>query len=49
MNIVTYASPIAIKPVHKYALGLYVETLSWQNVKETRHCVLQVRAEVAAR
>ncbi|GBF94208.1 hypothetical protein Rsub_06478 [Raphidocelis subcapitata] len=42
LNIVTYASPIAIKPARKYALGLYVGTLSWQNVRDTGRCVLQI-------
>lgn len=42
MNIVTYACPIAIKPKRKMVLGLYVGTLSWQNVKETGEGVLQV-------
>lgn len=28
----------------KYALGLYVQSLSYQNVKETGRAVLQVRA-----
>ncbi|KAI8470247.1 MAG: hypothetical protein J3K34DRAFT_421063 [Monoraphidium minutum] len=42
LNIVTYASPVAIAPVRKYAVGLYVGTLSWQNVKETGHCALQI-------
>jgi hypothetical protein len=43
LNIVTYASPIAIKPARKYVLGLYVETLSWRNVRDTGRCALQVR------
>lgn len=49
MNIVTYASPIAIKPARKYVVGLYVETLSWRNVKETGRCVLQARRGEAGR
>jgi hypothetical protein len=44
LNIVTYASPIAIKPARKYAVGLYAGTLSWQNVRATGRGVLQVRA-----
>ena len=42
LNIVTYASPIAIQPVRKYALGLYVGTQSWQNVRATGRAALQV-------
>jgi len=47
LNIVTYASPIAIKPVRKYVVGLYVDTLSWQNVRATGRAVLQVGAPAA--
>lgn len=42
MNIVTYASPIAIQPQRKYALGLYIGTLSWENMHQTHKGVLQV-------
>lgn len=41
MNLVTYASPVSLKPRH-YAVGLYVNTLSWENCLGTRHAVLQV-------
>lgn len=41
MNLVTYASPISLKPRH-YALGLYLGTLSWQNMLATKTGVLQV-------
>ncbi|KIZ02069.1 hypothetical protein MNEG_5894 [Monoraphidium neglectum] len=40
MNIVTYASPIAIKPARKYVVGLYVETLSWRNILQQSHSPL---------
>lgn len=43
LNVITYASPIALRPVRKYALGLYIETLTYANVKATGRCVLQVR------
>jgi hypothetical protein len=42
MNMITYASPIALRPQRKYALGLYVQSLSYQNVKDTGRAVLQV-------
>eukprot|EP00877_Chromochloris_zofingiensis_P004067 jgi/Chrzof1/13661/Cz08g07050.t1 len=42
MNIVTYASPIAIQPQRKYALGLYIGTLSWENMHQTHKGVLQI-------
>ncbi|PRW58673.1 flavin reductase [Chlorella sorokiniana] len=44
MNLVTYASPISLKPRH-YALGLYLNTLSWQNMLATRTGVLQILGE----
>lgn len=45
MNMITYASPIALRPQRKYALGLYVQSLTYQNMKETGRAVLQVRVE----
>jgi flavin reductase (DIM6/NTAB) family NADH-FMN oxidoreductase RutF len=42
MNIVTYCSAVAISPVRKYAIGLYVGTLSWENFKRSGVGVLQV-------
>lgn len=42
MNIVTYASPVAIQPTRCYAVALYRDTLSWENMKKTRHGVLQI-------
>jgi hypothetical protein len=42
--MITYASPIALRPQRKYALGLYVQSMSYQNVKETGRAVLQVRS-----
>lgn len=43
MNLVTYASPISLKP-RQYALGLYLNTLSWENMLATRTGLLQVGA-----
>jgi len=42
MNMITYASPIALRPQRKYALGLYVQSLTYQNIKESGRAVLQV-------
>ena len=42
MNLLTYASAVAIAPVRCYALGLFVGTVSWQNMKETGKGVMQV-------
>lgn len=47
MNMITYASPIALRPQRKYALGLYIQSMSWQNVRETGRGVLQVGVRVA--
>ncbi|EFN59513.1 hypothetical protein CHLNCDRAFT_50078 [Chlorella variabilis] len=44
MNLVTYASPISLKP-RQYALGLYLNTLSWENMLATRTGLLQVLGE----
>jgi len=48
MNMITYASPIALRPQRKYALGLYIQSMSYQNVKETGRGVLQVIAATPA-
>ena len=42
MNITTYCSAVGIKPVRRYALGLYVGTLSRENFKATGAGVLQI-------
>ncbi|KAG2482795.1 hypothetical protein HYH03_018285 [Edaphochlamys debaryana] len=41
MNLVTYASPVAIKP-RMYAIGLYLGTLSHENFRHHKRGVLQV-------
>ena len=42
-NILTYASPVSITPDRLYALGLYKETLSYENYcRENGSCVLQL-------
>jgi hypothetical protein len=45
LNLVTYASPIAIQPARKFVLGLYVGTASWANVRAERRAVLQLLRE----
>ncbi|WIA22781.1 hypothetical protein OEZ86_009734 [Tetradesmus obliquus] len=49
LNMITYASPIALRPQRKYALGLYVQSMSYQNVKETGRAVLQILQEPHAK
>lgn len=41
MNLVTYANPVAIKPVETWALSLYKGTLSLENFAIHRTAVLQ--------
>lgn len=47
MNLVTYASPIAVRP-RMFALGLYEGTLSRENMLATGHGTLQARFSVVA-
>ena len=42
MNIVTYASPMSIRPTRLWAIGLYKETQSYQNFLRTGRGVLQL-------
>jgi hypothetical protein len=46
MNLVTYASPVSIKPLQRYAIGLFANTLSWENMLANKTGVLQVRADI---
>ncbi|KAF8066304.1 BZW1 [Scenedesmus sp. PABB004] len=48
LNMITYASPIALRPRRKFALGLYVQSLTYANVKETGRAVLQILPQTAA-
>lgn len=41
LNLVTYAAPISIQP-RRFALGLYIGTLSHDNFRQTNRGVLQV-------
>ena len=45
MNIVTYASPVALQPP-VYAVGLYKDTQSWVNWRAHRRGLLQAGADV---
>jgi flavin reductase (DIM6/NTAB) family NADH-FMN oxidoreductase RutF len=42
MNLLTYATPISIRPNRLYALGLYKETKSRDNFLREKTCVLQL-------
>jgi hypothetical protein len=48
LNLVTYASPVAIKPDRCFAVGLYLGTLTHANMKAHRRGVLQVCTPVCA-
>lgn len=42
LNMMTYASPVALRPKRFYAIGLYKQTLSYENMAKTRTGVLQI-------
>ena len=42
MNIVSYASPMSIRPERLWAIGLYKETYSYENFKKSRKGILQL-------
>ena len=42
MNLLTYATPVSIRPSRLYALGLYKETKSRDNFLREKTCVLQL-------
>lgn len=42
MNIVTYASPVSIRPERLWVIGLYKETYSYKIFKQTRKGILQL-------
>lgn len=42
MNIITYCNPVAIRPVRKMCMGLYIQSLTWEHVREVEGGVLQV-------
>jgi flavin reductase (DIM6/NTAB) family NADH-FMN oxidoreductase RutF len=45
MNLVTYATPISIRPDRLWALGIYKETLTYETFSQTKTCVLQLLPE----
>ena len=45
LNIVTYATPVSASPQRVWGLGLFKETLSYENFARTRSCVLQLLTE----
>jgi len=45
LNLVTYASPVALRPRRAYALGLFEGTLSRENLLRERRGLLQVLRE----
>lgn len=47
MNLVTYASPVSLKP-RMFALGLYDGTLSRENMLSSGRGTLQVRATLCS-
>ena len=47
MNIVTYASPVALQPP-VYAIGLYKDTQSWSNWRANRCGLLQAGAVICS-
>lgn len=42
MNLLTYATPVAIRPNRLYALGLYKQTKSRDNFLREKTCILQL-------
>jgi len=42
MNVLTYATPVSIRPNRLYALGLYKETKSRDNFLREKTCILQL-------
>jgi hypothetical protein len=45
MNIITYVTPISIRPNRLYALGLYKKTLSRDNFLREKTCILQILSD----
>jgi flavin reductase (DIM6/NTAB) family NADH-FMN oxidoreductase RutF len=48
MNIITYATPVSIRPDRVWSLGLYKETLTKVNLMRNPTCVLQLLREPQA-
>lgn len=45
MNILTYATPVSVRPDRVWSIGLFKDTLSYSNFCRTRSCVLQLLTE----
>ena len=45
MNLITYATPVSIRPNRLYALGLYKQTKSRDNFLREKTCVLQLLSD----
>lgn len=45
MNILTYATPVSVRPDRVWTLGLYKDTLSYANFCRERSCILQLLKE----
>ena len=45
MNLLTYATPVSIRPHRLYALGLFRDTLTRDNFLREKTCVLQLLSE----
>ena len=42
MNIVTYATPVSVRPDRVWCIGLFKGTKSEENFRQTRKCILQL-------
>jgi flavin reductase (DIM6/NTAB) family NADH-FMN oxidoreductase RutF len=49
MNIVTYATPVSIRPDRVWSLGIYKDTLTLDNLLRNPVCVLQLLTESQAK
>jgi flavin reductase (DIM6/NTAB) family NADH-FMN oxidoreductase RutF len=45
MNILTYATPVSVRPDRVWSLGIFKGTLSYENFLVTKSCVLQLLTE----
>lgn len=49
MNILTYATPVSVRPERVWSIGLYKETLSHANFKQEGHGILQLLCQPHSR
>ena len=42
MNLLTYATPVSIKPYRLWAIGLYKQTLTYKNFIRNKCCIMQL-------